>query len=103
MTVAPNDSFAIFGPTWQVFCSIFAGTFQVRCAHVWYTAYVQSTPGRLRQSVAAVGVPRAGPPYTSWSTPCHSVLEARLPISQSLRLERYGSRPIRRFAIAAGG
>jgi hypothetical protein len=89
--------------TLQVFCSLFAGIFQVRCDHVLYDKRVPSTLGRLRRSVAAVSVPRASPACIFWRTLCHSILYARLHTSQLLRLEGYGSRPIRQCAIAAGG
>jgi hypothetical protein len=89
--------------TSQVFCSFFAGIFQVRCAHVLYAKRVWSTLGRLRRSVAAVGVPRAGLACIFWRTLCHSILYPRLPTNQFLRLGGYGSRPIRQCAIAAGG
>ena len=89
--------------TLQVFCSLFAGIFQVRCDHVLYDERVPSTLGRLRRSVAAVSVPRAGPACIFWRTLCHSILYARLHTSQFLRLRRYGSRPIHQCAIAAGG
>src|SRR4029434_2740684 len=88
--------------TLQVFCSLFAGIFQVRCDHVLYDKRVPSTLGRLRRSVAAVSVPRASPVCIFWRTLCHSILYARLHTSQFLQLGGYGSRLIHQCATAAG-